>query len=134
MLNLRLVCLVGIAIVSAAQTQSPRKPPATLDGKELYVAYCAPCHGMNAKGKGPVATALKNRVPDLTLISKRRNGKFPVSDLEKMILGETSMKTIHGTNEMPVWGPVFQKVENDQDLGLVRVRRVVEYLKTLQAK
>lgn len=134
MFKLRLVFLVGIAIVSSAQTQSPRKPPATLDGKELYVAYCASCHGMDAKGKGPVASALKNPVPDLTLISKRRNGKFPVSDLEKMILGETSIKPIHGTNEMPVWGPVFQKVENDQDVGLVRVRRVVEYLKSLQAR
>ena len=134
MLNLRLVFLVGIATVSAAQTQSPRKPPATLDGKELYVAYCASCHGMDAKGKGPVASALKNPVPDLTLISKRRNGTFPVSDLEKMILGETSMNVIHGTHEMPVWGPVFQKVENDQDLGLVRVRRVVEYLKSRQSR
>jgi len=35
---------------------------------------------------------------------------------------------------MPVWGPVFRRVENDKDVGLVRVRRVAEYLATLQVK
>jgi hypothetical protein len=35
---------------------------------------------------------------------------------------------------MPVWGPVFRKVENDRDLGLVRVRRLVDYLVSLQLK
>jgi hypothetical protein len=67
-------------------------------------------------------------------MQKRRGGKFVVSDLEKFILGESEAKAAHGSADMPVWGPVFRRVENDQDLGLVRVRRVVEYLKTLQGK
>jgi hypothetical protein len=29
---------------------------------------------------------------------------------------------------------VFRRVEKDQDLGLVRVRAVVDYLKSMQAK
>ena len=134
MLLARLMMVLGVAGVGIGmgQTQSPRKMIASLDGKDLFVSYCASCHGMDAKGQGPVAPVLKVAVPDLTSIQKRRGGKFPVGDLEKFILGETAVKAAHGTTEMPVWGPVFKRVEKDQDLGLVRVRRLVEYLKTLQ--
>ncbi|GAB4361180.1 MAG: hypothetical protein OHK0021_05300 [Bryobacter sp.] len=136
---MRLVFLLALAgLVSAnlvsAQEKSPRKLPATLDGKELFVAYCASCHGMDLKGKGPVAPALNKAVPDLTTLAKRKGGKFPVADLEKSILGEGQSLAAHGSREMPVWGPVFRRVENDQDLGLVRVRRVVEYIQSRQAK
>ena len=136
MLQVRLLLLVGVATagIGMGQTQSPRKLIASLDGKELLVSYCASCHGMDGKGHGPVAPVLKVEVPDLTSIQKRRAGKFPVGELEKFILGETAVKAAHGTTEMPVWGPVFKRVEKDQDLGLVRVRKVVEYLKTLQGK
>ena len=55
--------------------------------------------------------------------------------MEKMIMGEKQgSRAAHGTDEMPVWGPVFHKVENDQDFALVRVRRLVEYLAKLQVK
>jgi hypothetical protein len=33
---------------------------------------------------------------------------------------------------MPVWGPLFRQVENDQEVGLVRARRLVEYIGTWQ--
>jgi len=134
MKNVKLILLLGVAAVGLAQTQSPRKLIASLEGKDLYVSYCASCHGKDAKGTGPVASVLKVGVPDLTLMQKRRNGKFPVADLEKFILGEIDSKAAHGSSEMPVWGPVFMRVEKDQDLGLVRVRRLVEYLKGLQIK
>ncbi|MBM3763009.1 MAG: cytochrome c [Acidobacteria bacterium] len=104
---LALIGLMGLAAVSWGQRKSPRKMVATLDGKELYVAYCASCHGMDLKGKGPVAGALKDPVPDLTTIQKRRGGKFVVADLEKFILGEGELKAAHGSVEMPVWGACF---------------------------
>ena len=34
------------------------KVPAN-NGKQMYVNYCAPCHGVDGKGNGPVAAALK---------------------------------------------------------------------------
>ena len=130
----KLLILVGIAAAGLAQTSTPRKLIASLDGKDLFVAYCASCHGMDAMGKGPVAAVLKVEVPNLRWIEKRRGGKFPVSELEKLILGEGDLRAAHGTREMPVWGPVFMRIEKDQDMGLVRVRRLVDYLKTLQAR
>ena len=115
----------------AAQDSSPRKLPTSVDGKELFVAYCASCHGMAGRGDGPVSSALKTKVPDLATLAARRGGNFPVADLEKMILGETASQAAHGNREMPVWGPVFRRVEDDKDLGLVRVRRLVEYIQSL---
>ena len=109
---MKLVLLTLIAATAAAaQTQSPRKLIASLEGKDLYVSYCASCHGMDGKGKGPVAPALKTSVPDLTTIQKRRAGKFPTADLEKFILGEGDIKAAHGSADMPVWGPLFRRVE-----------------------
>lgn len=121
----------GLAL---AQQQSPRKLIPSLDGKDLFQAYCASCHGMDAKGQGPVAKALKKPVPDLTTLMKRNKGKFPTADLEQMILGDADSRMAHGSREMPVWGPVFHRVEEDQDFALVRVRRLVEYVRTRQAK
>ena len=112
----------------AGQDRSPRTLIAEMDGKSLFGAYCASCHGMDGKGKGPVAAALKDKVPDLTTLSFRRGGKYPAAELEKMILGESDQKTAHGNREMPVWGPLFRQVENDQEMGLVRARRLVEYI------
>jgi len=117
-----------------AQDQSPRKLIPSLNGKELFGAYCASCHGLDLKGRGPVAGSLKNPVPDLTTLTKRRKGKFPVGDLEKMILGNAEALEVHGSREMPVWGPVFHRVEDDQDFALVRVQRLVEFIRTKQAK
>ena len=115
----------------AAQDSSPRKLISSVDGKDLFVAYCASCHGMAGRGDGPVSSVLKAKLPDLSTLAARRGGKFPVADLEKMIMGETTSQAAHGTREMPVWGPVFRRVEDDKDLGLVRVRRLVEYIQSL---
>jgi cytochrome c553 len=129
----QLLLVLAVAALGLAQTSSPRHLIPSLDGRELFVAYCASCHGLDARGGGPVASALKTPVPDLTRLPLK-HGKFPVEDLEKFILGEGPVKAAHGSADMPVWGPVFRHVEKDQDFGLVRVRRVVEYLKTLQRK
>ncbi len=126
-----LVLVVSTLLPVAAQDSSPRKLITSVDGKDLFVAYCASCHGMAGRGDGPVSSALKTKVPDLATLAARRGGKFPVADLEKMIMSETASQAAHGTREMPVWGPVFRRVEDDKDLGLVRVRRLVDYVQTL---
>lgn len=81
-----------------------------------------------------MASVLKGPVPDLTTLTKRNKGKFPAAELEKMILGEGDSRLAHGSREMPVWGPVFHQVEEDRDFAPVRVRRLVEFLRTKQAK
>ena len=131
----RIHCLLMLAgTLVYAQQSSPRKLIASMEGKDLYVAYCASCHGLTGKGDGPVSPALKTPMADLRTIAKRNNGGVPKEELEKMILGEKGSRAAHGSEDMPVWGPVFRKVENDRDLGLVRVRRLVDYIIKLQIK
>ena len=131
----RMNCLLVLSgMLAFSQTSSPRKLIASMEGKDLYVAYCASCHGLTGKGDGPVSPALKSPMADLRTISKRNNGAVPREELEKMILGDKGSRAAHGSEDMPVWGPVFRRVENDRDLGLVRVRRLVDYLVKLQIK
>jgi len=35
---------------------------------------------------------------------------------------------------MPIWGPICHQIEDDQNMGYVRVENVVEYLKSIQHK
>jgi mono/diheme cytochrome c family protein len=120
---------------------SPQLPPGqqeqrivSVEGGALYVAYCASCHGRDAKGNGPTAAALKVPPPDLTTLSQRHGGKFPRELVEKTILGEDPVTIAHGSREMPVWGPIFGQIEWDQDLRVVRVRNLSDYLESIQAR
>jgi len=98
----------------------------------LFRAYCASCHGADAKGKGPAAPALKARVPDLTLLAKRNGGKFPAARVRNMIMGDEVLAA-HGSREMPVWGPIFHQIEWDVDRGNVRLENLVKYLQSIQS-
>jgi mono/diheme cytochrome c family protein len=106
----------------------------SLDGPALFQAYCATCHGREATGKGPAASALKTAPPDLTRISERNGGKFPFRRIEKIISGEGLDLESHGNREMPIWGPIFGQIAWDQDFGSVRIYRITKYLESLQAK
>ena|ERR1700685_806950 len=123
-----------------ARAQNPPSNPEavrlidSIQGPALYKAYCAVCHGSDGKGAGPMAQGLKVRPSDLTRISARNGGTFPLARMEKIILGEEQVPGGHGNREMPVWGPIFSQIAWDQDLGRVRVDNLARYLRDLQAK
>jgi len=52
--------------------------------------------------------------------------------VSRIIAGEEQPLSGHGTSDMPVWGPIFSKVEADQDLGRVRIDNLARYLSQLQ--
>jgi mono/diheme cytochrome c family protein len=106
----------------------------SIQGPNLYKAYCAVCHGADAKGDGPMAMFLKTPPSDLTRISARNRGMFPLEKVRRIIAGEDAVATGHGTRQMPVWGPIFSQIAWDQDLGRVRIDNLARYLETLQAK
>jgi len=106
----------------------------TVDGPTLYNEYCAVCHGISARGDGPMAPMLNAKTPDLTRIAMRHGGKFPRARVEDVISGEAQLPAGHGTREMPIWGPAFSQVDRDVDLGRVRIDNVARYLETLQEK
>jgi mono/diheme cytochrome c family protein len=104
-----------------------------LDGAKIFRNYCASCHGVNGNGNGPVAPVLKTKVPLLTTLARRNHGTFPTARVRHIIAGDEN-HAAHGSREMPVWGPVFHQIENDQDLGYVRLQNVTEYLISIQQK
>src|ERR1700676_3004498 len=108
---------VGVAQKKAPETPQEKQLLDSFKGPELFKAYCATCHGKDAKGNVPVAASLRIAPPDLTRIAVRNGGAFPFLLVQKIISGEQQPPTTHGTREMPVWGPIFSEVTWDQDLG-----------------
>jgi mono/diheme cytochrome c family protein len=103
----------------------------SVEGRDLFRAYCAPCHGPDADGRGIIAPALKASVPDLRQLTKRNQGQFPEKRIRGVLNGDVSLVS-HGSQEMPVWGPLFHQIENDMDWGNVRVANLVKYLQSIQ--
>jgi mono/diheme cytochrome c family protein len=137
------VCTVGqiVTAQSAAQGQKPATikretalPIASVAGKDSYAAYCAVCHGPDAKGNGPAAPALKVPPSDLTKLASRNAGKFDVLRVEDMIVGKSKVPVSHGTPDMPIWGPVFHAMSIDNANETLRIQNLVNYLKSIQAK
>jgi mono/diheme cytochrome c family protein len=128
---------LALALVSArvdAQTvkRESARPLQSVEGADTFKAYCAVCHGEQAKGNGPAAGALKKVPADLTTIAKRNKGTFSASDVEGVIMG-TEVLTSHGSRDMPIWGPVFRSIATDDSFMKLRVSNLVGYLKSIQA-
>lgn len=105
-------------------------------GKQMYVSYCAPCHGLDGRGQGPVAAALKKQPADLALMSKNNGGKFPSTHIMS-VLEFGAANPSHGTAQMPVWGPVFRSMDTTdlpQGMKVLRISNLSQYLQTLQTK
>ena len=79
-----------------------------------------------------MAKHLKTKLPDLTHISTRSGGKFPLARIEKIISGEEPLPAGHGTREMPIWGPIFSQIAWDQDKGPLRVANLAKYIEEMQ--
>ncbi|HXJ16528.1 MAG TPA: cytochrome c [Candidatus Polarisedimenticolia bacterium] len=138
-------CVAFHGFPGHAQAQSQRQPAKvpppehqlqplirSVEGPNLFRAYCASCHGVDAKGNGPAAPELKAKVPDLTLLTKKNGGRFPDARVRKIIMGDEIL-AVHGSREMPVWGPIFHQIEWDVDRGNVRLANLVTYLRSIQS-
>jgi mono/diheme cytochrome c family protein len=135
--SLAMFSLVGGAV--AAQTKPmPQKQYEQLiysvRGPDLFRAHCAPCHGAEGKGDGPAGVALKVKPANLTVLAKNNGGKFPTERVQKFISGDDPSVVSHGTRDMPIWGPIFHQIEEDQDFGSVRLQNLIKYLQTIQQK
>ena len=100
----------------------------------MFTSYCAPCHGIDGKGNGPAAPALKAPASDLTVLSRNNHGKFPDTHVVSILQFGMEMRA-HGSAQMPVWGPILGKMNqtNPQEKQL-RISNLSRYLETLQVK
>jgi len=139
--------LLGVLVVAAglclAQDNTAQKPvvkstpikqTSPVSGKEMFTKYCAPCHGVDGKGNGPAASAMKSQPTDLTQLALKNNGKFP-ADRINSTLKFGNGPGAHGSADMPVWGPLFQSLDKFHDTVVQqRISNLITYIETLQAK
>jgi mono/diheme cytochrome c family protein len=135
---------VAISAFAAAQ-QAPAEAPPNVkhvpitnapanSGKEMFKSYCAVCHGTDAKGNGPAASALKTPPADLTLLAQKSGGKYPSAHVAAVIRGQATLAS-HGSQDMPVWGPLFSNISHGHESQVQqRISNLVDYIATLQAK
>lgn len=138
--SLALLAALGLACSAPLLSQQTkiRKAPAPYtspaSGKEMYMAYCASCHGRNAKGDGPAAGALKVAPADLTALARKNNGKFPGNHVAAVLSGHEDVMA-HGSKDMPVWGPVFFRISQGHPTEVQqRISNLTRYLDSLQGK
>lgn len=140
---MRMTLLLGMTVwVAASWTaigdqQRPAGAPLVIEsmtGRDSFAFYCATCHGRSGKGDGPTAATLKIAPPDLTLLTRRAGGSYPVSNVEAYVTGTGRPVPAHGSGEMPVWGPIFRSLDPSDTRVKVRIANLVAYLQSIQAK
>ena len=136
---LAVALLAGIGYANQSTSRKvviPVTRTSATNGKQMYVNYCAPCHGVDGRGQGPVAAALKKQPADLALLSKNNGGKFPSTHV-MTVLQFGAANPSHGTADMPVWGPVLSgmdKTNAEPNVQVLRISNLSRYLQSLQAK
>jgi|KBSSwiStaDraftv2_1062776.scaffolds.fasta_scaffold46352_2 mono/diheme cytochrome c family protein len=120
--------LLGLLASLCVSAQGPSRaavtPPAATDGKTIYDAHCANCHGAAGKGDGPASSLLTVRPRDFTLgrykLRSTESGAVPTDD----DLLRTIKSGMHGS-AMPEWAPFLTDVQ---------VRAVAIYIKSFSRR
>ena len=132
----RFILLLLIIIISPPILSSQDDP--VIKGAETFKIKCASCHGEDAKGKNAADIDLDVNPPDLSSISKRNNGQFPVSRIYAIIDGREAVQN-HGTRTMPTWGSLFLSdtiwegcSQVDETIVRGRIMELILYLDSIQ--
>ncbi len=75
-------------------------------GEATYMRYCVACHGIEARGEGPMTPILLLRPTDLTRLSASNENVFPTQRVVERIDGRDPL-VAHGS-PMPVYGDFFE--------------------------
>ena len=131
--------LISTAGVLALAVQAqPMADPGRLE----FETSCSGCHGVGAKGDGPVARYLTRAPSDLTTLSRRNGGVFPSQRIYETIDGRTSTEIgPHGSRDMPIWGRVYRSLSMEPGAGEAspgttarsRMAALMDYLVRIQA-
>ncbi len=97
---MRILTVLALSIAGQAGAQD------AAEGSRLFQLHCASCHGIEAEGDGPMAPVLLVQPSDLTSMTERYDGRFPVERIVSRIDGRDPLVS-HGS-DMPVYGWFFE--------------------------
>ena len=128
--------ILAVLIAGGAAAQEPDRQ----DGEDIFRFYCWQCHGRDAAGNGPMAEMLAIETPDLTRLSARNGGAFPLELVATQIDGRSEVLAHGGT--MPLFGAAL---EADQSIALktasgqplmapVPLANLIAYLQSIQVE
>jgi mono/diheme cytochrome c family protein len=100
-------------------------------GRQIYLHYCASCHGMAGEGNGPLAPILTTPPANLRLLYQRYGNPLPEDQIAKFIDGRAAIKA-HGPRDMPVWGERFTADTGDKEQAKKMIDQLVAYLQSIQ--
>ncbi len=113
-----------------------RETPPDQSGRDMFLRYCASCHGPEGRGDGPLAGSLTRPPADLTQLAAKSGGHYDEHAVMSVIDGRRQVIE-HGTRDMPVWGAIFEEEGKGEPYpayhSLLQSRLLVDYLATLQA-
>lgn len=142
---MKICTILMVALASAtgpvAVAQRVQTAPGRNDvGKIEFESKCALCHGVSAKGDGPLAPYLNKAVADLTTLAKRNGGILPVAAMYEIIEGGKEIPA-HGSRDMPAWGSAYRIPPGERDVPYdpeayvrARILAIIEYVNRLQVK
>ena len=136
-LSVLLAMFMGLAVlVLSAEQKEIKKIPVTPtradSAVDMFKTYCASCHGVDGKGHGPAAEALKVAPADLTVLSQMNAGKFPAGKVSRVVEGADVIPA-HGSSDMPTWGPIFRSLDpSNSALTKLRIANLVKYIDSMQ--
>jgi mono/diheme cytochrome c family protein len=126
--TLLVILLLFVAPWAKAQS-GPKilRPTSATSGEEMYLSYCADCHGRDGRG-------LKATATNLTTLAKANKGVFPADRVKETIRGDVDV-VAHGPKDMPDWGSLFTYVGSGSKPEVeLRVHHLSEYVRSLQVK
>jgi mono/diheme cytochrome c family protein len=107
------------------------------DGRAAFMQDCAGCHGVDAKGSGPLVSGIGLIAADLTQISSNNGGTFPRQRIMAVIDGLN--RDPHFSNAMPEFGAgdlgEAVIVEDDNGIGTptpIGLIALADYLEQIQ--
>ena len=122
--------LESIQQPAAPLSAAAAAPP--VDGAMIFRFYCAACHGATGRGDGSMAGQLRTMPPNLATLARRNGGVFPAERVRQVIEG--AGPAAHGSRDMPVWGPLFERLSVGGTSGQDRINAVVRYLQQIQER
>ncbi len=128
------VCFLAFALTTCLASPLSAGAKNDFDGRTLFKANCAACHGVTGDGDGPVSGTLEAKPKPLATLAKRNGGVFPEDYVRRIIDGREELRA-HRKGSMPVWGTYFRMrhdgIAPDASTDTI-IQFLVEYVNSMQ--